>query len=62
MTNKKHATCTKRGKTHVSQATIRFGLVPDWLKKEHVCSDWLQQVARGFCRMLNAVDQLKTGW
>ena len=33
---------TKREKTRVSQVTIGFGFAPDWLKIEHVCSDWLE--------------------
>ena len=38
---KKHAHYAMRGKMHEIQATIRFGLVHDWLKKQHVCSHWL---------------------
>lgn len=34
-------TSAKRGKMRV---TIAFGLAPDWLKKQLVCSDWLEQV------------------
>ena len=38
---KKHAHYAMRGKTHEIQATIRFWLVHDWLKKQHVGSHWL---------------------
>ena len=46
---------SKRGKTgdrcqaretRVRQVTIGFGVHPDWLKKQHVCSDWLEHAGR----------------
>ena len=48
----KHATCAKRGKTRVRQVTIGFGFTSDWMKNQHVCSDWLERVQNLYKRLI----------
>jgi hypothetical protein len=39
--------CAKRGKV-CSRVTTGVGLVPDWLTKRRVCSDWLMYFSNAF--------------
>jgi len=48
----KHGTEKTRG----SQVTIGFPFAPDWLKTQHVCSDWLDNNYRAF-RMLSTINR-----
>ena len=61
---KRGKTCAKGGKTRVRQVTVGSGLSPDWLKKQHVCSDWLVYVEQDSFNQLpkitvTCVSQLK---